>query len=47
MAGIMPLAGSTKSLTAQAFFGGVLVVIAMFIIVTMGEEKKVDSTNGN
>ncbi|CAB4335342.1 unannotated protein [freshwater metagenome] len=46
-AAVFALLFGGESLTAQAFFGGVLVVIAMFIIVTMGEEKKVDSTNGN
>jgi drug/metabolite transporter (DMT)-like permease len=35
-----------ESLTIQAFFGGILVVIAMFAIV-MENEEKVESLNGN
>jgi drug/metabolite transporter (DMT)-like permease len=46
-AAVFALLFGGERLTAQAFFGGVLVIIAMFVIVTKGEEKKVDSIHGN
>jgi drug/metabolite transporter (DMT)-like permease len=46
-AAVFALLFGGERLTAQAFFGGVLVIIAMFVIVTKGEEKKVDYIHGN
>jgi drug/metabolite transporter (DMT)-like permease len=45
-AAIFALIIGGESLTLQALFGGILVVIAMFAIVIKGEES-VESTHGN